>query len=242
MKNIVPQRDLSKRKSKIIAIEGFDAVGKHTQTMELKKYFEGKGLKVGTISLPDYEEPSADLINRWLKREYNLNNAYVIASLYAINRFNAIFYNEDVLNSIMNDDIFIFDRYTGSNILHTMSIIPEDRDEDKVTFVNFIRMYEHNLLGIPNPDITIFLDLAPDTAHKLCVKRAEKEGRIIDKNEDLEFQKECYHNKNTLRMIYPTNIIDCNKYDNNWHSIGILSIENINNKIIDVVESIISVN
>lgn len=232
MKGIMSQIDLSRRNSKIIAIEGFDAVGKHTQATAIKTYFENKGLKVGMISLPEYTEPSADLINRWLNRQYNLDNAYVIASLYAINRFNAIYYNANVLDSIVNGDVFIFDRYCGSNILHTMSLVP---DNEKMDLCSFVTCYEHNLLRIPKPDITIFLDLDPDTAHRLCVERAKKSGVAMDENEDLEFQKNCYRNKQVLSTVYDTDIVDCNVYDGNRHAIGVLPIGDITNKIISVL-------
>ena len=234
MKELIPQVDLSKRKSKIIAIEGFDAVGKHTQSMKLKKHLEDKGLNVGDISLPDYAEASAVLIDLWLKRYYNVNNAYHIASLYAINRFNAIYYNSKVLNSIANDDVFIFDRYIGSNILYTMGLL--DTLKEKGEFCDFLRKYEHGLLNLPEPDVVIFLDLYPETAHRMCVNRAKNEGRVIDENEDLKFQRQCYENKEFLRLFYPNTImIDCNTYDESGRPVSILNADEISEKVLEFV-------
>lgn len=226
------QIDVRKRKSKIVVIEGLDAVGKHTQASLMKKRLESEyGLKVAMHSFPDYEEPSADLINLWLNREYDCKNAYAVASLYSINRFNTIFNGDDtLLDDIMNKDIVIFDRYTGSNVLHAMTLI--DNLVEKSNFCRFLREYEFDLLKLPDPDLAIFLDLDVKVSHMLCLQRACEDGRKIDENEDLKYQTQCADNKEFLKLFYNNTVtIDCNKYGPNGISYDILPIKDILDKI-----------
>jgi dTMP kinase len=48
--------------ARLIAIEGLDGSGKETQTKLLRQFLEAQGAKVGSISFPQYGEPSAALV------------------------------------------------------------------------------------------------------------------------------------------------------------------------------------
>ena len=63
---------------------------------------------------------------------------------------------------------FLCDRYATSNIIYHMSKVPDDeRDE----FIRWHSDFEYNKLGIPKPDLVLYLDVEPEVSQKLMEKR-----------------------------------------------------------------------
>ena len=139
-------RSLSRR-GRIIAIEGIDAVGKRTQSLRLQNWFRRNGIKVTSLSFPDYETPIGREIKAFLagKRDFQ---AEVRHMLFAANRWEKV---SVIRESQIANEIVIVNRYTESNLVYGVA--------------NGLRLEWLAALeeGIPKSDLVIVLD-APSKA------------------------------------------------------------------------------
>lgn len=173
---------------KLIVIEGLDGSGKATQAELLFAYLGQHGLPVAKVSFPDYESDSSALVRMYLKGEFgncpNDVNAYAASSFYAVDRYAS--YKKNWETFYQNGGVVIADRYTTSNAIHQCSKLPkEDWDE----YLKWLFDYEYKLLGIPEPTLTIFLDVMPEISQKLMTARyAGDEGQKDIHEQDLDYQ------------------------------------------------------
>ena len=59
-------------------------------------------------------------------------------------------------------------RYTTSNAIHQMGKLP---GSEWNTYLDWLMDYEYRLLGLPKPDLVIFLDMPPEVSQKLLSGR-----------------------------------------------------------------------
>lgn len=182
-------------KGRLIVIEGLDSSGKETQSKLLFEHFEKCGEKVKRIEFPNYKSDSAALVKMYLGGSFGDSpdcvNPYAASSFFAVDRF-ATFKTdfEEFLNS---GGIVIADRYTTSNMIHQASKIEDEAEREK--FLSWLYDYEYNLIGLPQPDSVIFLDMPMEIAQKLMQKRANK----IDGSESKDIHE---RNKKYLEDTY----------------------------------------
>ncbi len=153
----------------LIVIEGLDGSGKATQTMLLADYFERKGSDIKKISFPDYESRSSALVKMYLNGEIgSLDevNIYAASNFYSLDRY--ISYMRVWKNDYLSGKNIIADRYTTSNICHQMSKLPQ---EQWSSYIEWLEHYEYVMLGLPKPDIVVYLDMAPEASQKLMLSR-----------------------------------------------------------------------
>lgn len=156
--------------AKLIAIEGLDGSGKETQTKLLRGALEGMGYKVGSVSFPQYGKPSAALVEDYLHGGFGQRasdvNAYAASSFFAMDRL--VSYLKSWRIDYENSDYFIADRYITSNAIHQCSKLPQGQWAE---FIDWLLDYEHGKLGLPAPDIVIYLRLDLATSQRLLEKR-----------------------------------------------------------------------
>lgn len=155
---------------KLIVLEGLDGSGKATQTDLLWKYLQKTGHKVQKVTFPDYESPSSSLVKMYLSGEFGTDaesvNAYAASSFYAVDRYASFrtnwgsFYNEGGL--------ILADRYTTSNAVHQCAKLPREHWDE---YLYWLFDFEYNKVGIPKPDLVIYLDVDPDVSQKLMTGR-----------------------------------------------------------------------
>ncbi|MBQ8604831.1 MAG: thymidylate kinase [Oscillospiraceae bacterium] len=155
---------------KLIVIEGLDGSGKGTQAQILFDTLEKQGRKVKKISFPVYSSDSSALVRMYLAGQFGSRpgdvNAYAASSFYAVDRF-ASFKSD--WEKLYNDDyIIIADRYTTSNGVHQCSKLPE---EEWTGFMDWLYDFEYKKMGIPAPDMVIYLDMSPQVSQKLLSGR-----------------------------------------------------------------------
>lgn len=135
------------RGGRIISIEGVDAVGKSTQSLHLQTWFKSKGVKVTSLSFPDYETPIGREIKAFLagKRTFQ---AEVRHMLFAANRWEKL---AAIRESQIENEVVIVNRYTESNLVYGVA--------------NGLRLEWLAALeqGLPKSDLVIVLD-APSMA------------------------------------------------------------------------------
>ncbi|PRR77881.1 Thymidylate kinase [Clostridium liquoris] len=200
------------KKGKLIVLEACDGSGKATQTKKLYERLILEGYDVLKVEYPNYESDSSALIKMYLNGEFGDKpedvNAYTASTFYAVDRYASFkkhwegFYDKG--------GIVLADRYTTSNMVHQASKI--DNLEEKNKFLNWLCDLEFNLMGLPIPDVVVFLNMPPEYSKKLISNRknkftGEEEKDIHEKNE--EYLIHSYKNACKIAEKYNWKQIDC---------------------------------
>lgn len=178
-------------KNKLVVIEGLDGSGKSTQFEIIDRYFAQNNIPHKSISFPDYNNPSSALVKMYLGGEFSKNakdiNAYAASSFYAVDRYASYkLYWEDAYK---NGDLILASRYVTSNAIYQM--VKCDKSEWN-EYLDWLYDYEYSKLGLPVPDLVIFLDMPIEVSQKLLAKRYEGDESKKDIHEvDIEFLKSC---------------------------------------------------
>lgn len=132
----------------LIAFEGLDQSGKETQTRTLRVRLERAGHQVRTLSFPEYDTPIGQELRKALGGERDFPPD-VMQLLYVANRLE---FRPKLLVWLAAGDIVICDRYRASSVAYgeAQGLDPQ--------WLEDIQRY------LPEPDLTLFLDIAPETA------------------------------------------------------------------------------
>ncbi len=176
---------------KLIVIEGLDGSGKSTQLELLPKNLEKIGIDCKTVSFPDYESDSSALVKMYLSGEFGSKpddvNAYAASSFYAVDRYAS--YKAKWGEYYNGGGTIVSGRYTTSNAVHQASKLSEDKWVD---FLSWLYDFEYNKIGIPKPDLVIFLDMPTSVSQKLLKKRYDGNGGEKDIHEkDVNYLEHC---------------------------------------------------
>ena len=178
-------------KGKLVVLEGLDGSGKSTQFERLYDILSADGADVKKISFPDYNEPSSALVKMYLNGEFSKNpndvNAYAASSFYAVDRYASFvrFWKDDYLNG----KLILAARYATSNCIYQMTKLT---DEDWDSYLEWMRDFEYNKLGLPEPDSVIFLDMPIEISQQLLLKRYKGNDEKKDIHEaNVNFLKQC---------------------------------------------------
>ncbi len=176
----------------LITIDGLDGSGKQTQSELLFERLKNDGVKVKLVSFPDYDSNSSALVKMYLGGEFSHDpdavNAYASSSFFAVDRFASFVKNwkEDYENGC----VIIANRYTTANAIHQLTKI--EGDTERKEFLNWLYDFEFGKLGIPAPDLTLFLEVPVEISLGLIRKRSEETGREIDIHENEAHLKRAY--------------------------------------------------
>jgi dTMP kinase len=132
----------------LIAFEGLDQSGKETQARRLGESIRAAGRIVHAISFPDYTTPIGAELGRALRGEHEYPPD-VMQLLYIANRYE---YRPRLQQWLADDDVVVCDRYTASSIAYGET---QGLDAAWLTGVQ-----DH----LPQPDLTLLLDIPPATA------------------------------------------------------------------------------
>ena len=182
-------------RGKLIVIDGLDGSGKATQSgllAEAMARHNPRGARL--VSFPDYESPSAALVKMYLAGEFGQRagdvNAYAASSFYAVDRYAS--YKEDWGGAYEAGELILANRYTTSNAVHQASKLPSgERD----SFLAWLFDLEYGRLGLPKPDLVIYLDLPSEMSEQMLRRRQEETGTQADIHEqDAAYLRHCREN------------------------------------------------
>lgn len=178
--------------SKLIVIDGLDGSGKGTQSKLLVEYLENNGHSARRIDFPRHGKKSAALVDGYLSGELGGSpddtGAYAAATLFAVDRYWS--YRTEWGEDYRSGKIIVADRYTTANAVHQCSKMPRSEWD---AFLSWLWENEYKRIGIPAPDLTIYLEMRPDISRRLIASRAEKDGRATDIHErDTGYLDRCY--------------------------------------------------
>lgn len=197
--------------NKLIVIEGSDGSGKKTQsdilTSRLMQY-----TPTTKMSFPDYEGPFGKEVRRYLNGEFGnvgffdsiqeaINQLQpgkvspcwgmlrVIAALGKVNHIElaSLLYAADravnlpKLKEALNNGVVVCDRYDISNWAHQGAKL---EGQERENLILWLKRLEREQVGLPVPDLVVYLNLPPEKAREAM----EKSRRKLDMHEqDLDY-------------------------------------------------------
>ncbi|MBR4910030.1 MAG: deoxynucleoside kinase [Clostridia bacterium] len=176
---------------KLIVIEGLDGSGKSTQLEMLKVRLTEAGFPITAISFPDYESDSSALVKMYLSGKFGDKpsdvNPYAASLFYCVDRYAS--FKTKWGNDYDSGRAIIAGRYTTSNAIHQASKLKESEWRP---FLDWLYDIEYEKVGIPKPDLVIFLDMPVEVSQKLLSGRyhGDEGGKDIHER-DIEYLNRC---------------------------------------------------
>lgn len=194
---------------KLIVFEGTDGSGKATQTRLLCQYLEERGILYQKIDFPRYGKPSAAMVQEYLDGNLGKKaddvNAYAASMFYAMDRYAS--YKQDWGAFYEAGGLVVADRYTTSNAVHQASKLP---DAERKSYLDWLFDLEYRLLGLPKPDLVVYLDMPTEIAEQMMRQREQATGTHADIHEqDEAYLKKCRANAREVVNICGWTVIDC---------------------------------
>ena len=202
-------RGLVKTVGSLIVFEGIDGSGKSTQFELLCRRLEGEGRDFRRVRFPRYDQPSSALIRMYLGGGFGNDpdavNAYAASSFFAVDRYAS--FMQDWRQYYEGGGLILTDRYTTSNAIHQgAKLVPEQREH----FFAWLYEYEFRLMGLPEPDLVIFLDIDAKRAARRLERRQEETGTAGDIHEkDIGYLENCSQSGRQAALHYGWRTIDC---------------------------------
>ena len=194
---------------KLIVIEGTDGSGKSTQFRLLTEHLQQDQTQFKRIVFPRYSEESSALIRMYLGGQFGSNpsdvSAYAASTFYGVDRYAS--YKMDWGQWYEQGGLVLSDRYTTSNAVHQASKEPE---ENWVSYWKWLSAFEYDQLGLPCPDLTIYLDVPTDFTEQMMRRREADTNTKADIHEqNLEYLATCRRMGRAAAAFYGWTVIDC---------------------------------
>ena len=189
-------------KGKLIVLEGIDGSGKSAQYRRLCQRLENDKIAYNHIVFPRYDKDSSALIRLYLGGAFGTHpsdvNAYTASTFYAVDRFAS--YRDDWGRIYENGGLILSDRYTTSNAVHQGSKLP---DAELPAFFSWLADLEYNKMGLPEPDLVLYLDVDLETSRRRMRRREEKTHTHADIHEmDSDYLARCLHTADMACQYY----------------------------------------
>ena len=189
-------------KGRLIVLEGIDGSGKSSQYRRICARMEKDGIDYNHIVFPRYDKESSALIRMYLSGQFGTHpddvNAYTASTFYAVDRFAS--FREDWGKTYENGGLIISDRYTTSNAVHQGSKLS---DEELPAFFRWLSDLEYGKMGLPKPDLVIYLDVDLETSLARMKRRQDKNNTKADIHEkDVAYLRRCLHTADMAAQYY----------------------------------------
>lgn len=194
---------------KLIVIEGTDGSGKSTQFRLMSQHLERDNITFKHLVFPRYSEESSALIRMYLGGQFGSKptdvNAYAASSFYAVDRFAS--YKMDWGQWYENGGLVLSDRYTTSNAVHQASKLS---GEERKEYLHWLYDFEYSKLGLPKPDLVIYLDVPTDFTEKMLRHREADTNTKADIHEqDMQYLATCRQTGRDAANYYGWTVINC---------------------------------
>ena len=196
---------------KLIVFEGTDGSGKATQSELLCRRLETEDRPFRKITFPRYGKPSAAMVEEYLHGNLGKHpgdvNAYAASLFYAMDRYAS--WKQDWGTFYEDGGLIVADRYTTSNAVHQASKLPE---EERKAYLDWLFDLEYRLLGLPAPDLVVYLDMPTELTEKMMRKREAVSGTQADIHEqDEAYLRRCRENANEVARLCGWTVIRCGR-------------------------------
>ena len=147
----------------MLAIEGTDKAGKHTQVIKIMDYLRAHGIAAETLDFPQYNAFFGRMVRDYLNGRFGaireLPAEYTMLP-YALDRLQ---HQPQIAGWLRDGKWVVLDRYTYSNSF-SIAKYPRDKWADKIAFMEDL---EFNQMGIIKPDHNIYLYLDPKISYNM---------------------------------------------------------------------------
>lgn len=220
-------------KGKLIVIEGLDGSGKATQAKRLAAFLQHEGKPVREISFPNYDSDSSALVRMYLSGAFGTEpgdvNPYAASSFFAVDRYAGM--KQDWGRFYDDGGILIADRYTTSNAIHQCCKLPKEQWD---TYLHWLFHYEYELLGLPAPDLVVYLRLGIETSQRLMSERYHGDEKKKDIHEsNMSYLEQAHIAADYCARKFDWNTVDCSDAD------GLRCVEAIGDDVMKCVSLVI---
>lgn len=196
---------------KLIVIEGTDGSGKSTQFRCLMEHLKNDAIDFKHLVFPRYQQESSALIRMYLGGEFGDKpsdvNAYAASAFYAVDRYAS--YKQDWGKWYEEGGLVLSDRYTTSNAVHQAS---KEVGQARAEYLDWLYEFEYKKLGLPCPDLVIYLDVPTDYTEKMMRKREQDTNTTADIHEkDMQYLATCRETGRAAAEHYGWKVIYCVK-------------------------------
>lgn len=218
---------------KLIVFEGTDGSGKATQAKMLGQRLRREGILFQEIDFPRYGNPFAEPAKLYLEGALGKHpgdvSAYASSTLFAVDRYAS--YRQDWGGAYEAGTLILANRYTTSNAVHQASKLPPAQREE---FLQWLFDLEYHRLGLPEPDLVLYLDLPTELSEKMLRQREQATGTQADIHEqDEAYLRACRENARQIVQALGWRVIQCAKQD------CVRSIEDIHQEVWERVKEIL---
>ena len=198
-------------RGKLIVLEGTDGSGKATQARLLAQHLAREGRAFREIDFPRYGNPFAEPAKLYLDGALGAHagdvNAYAASVLYAVDRFAS--YKEDWGGAYEAGELILANRYTTSNAVHQASKLPAGERE---AYLRWLFDLEYHRMGLPAPDLVIYLDLPTELSEAMLRKRQQATGTHADIHEqDEDYLRACRDNARSIARQLGWTVVRCDR-------------------------------
>ena len=196
---------------KLIVFEGTDGSGKATQARLLCRHLEEEGTPFREINFPRYGKPSAAMVQEYLDGNLGRHpgdvNAFAASMFFSMDRYAS--YKQDWGDFYESGGLIVADRYTTSNAVHQASkLLKSERKE----YLDWLFELEYGKLGLPKPDLVIYLDMPTEITEQMMRRREQATGTHADIHEqDEAYLKNCRTNAGEISGECGWSVINCAK-------------------------------
>lgn len=184
---------------KLIVIAGGNGAGKKTQCDLLVARLKREGFVGAYADFPQHDKLSSYFVRKYLNKEYGHPNKvgpYRASIFFALDRYDD---SERLHKELERGSIIVSNRYVSANIGHQGGKIKDETERNK--FLNWLLNFEFNLMGIPKPDLVIYLHVPPEIADKLIEKKEVSTRRYIKTGNKDAHEIDPEHNKNAEKAF-----------------------------------------
>lgn len=194
---------------KLIVFEGTDGSGKSTQFRLACEALAAAGREFRTCAYPQYQEESSALIRMYLGGQFGAHpsdvNAFAASSFYAVDRYGG--YKTHWGAYYEAGGLMVLDRYTTSNAVHQASKLPAGEREE---FFRWLADFEYGKLGLPAPDLVIWLDMPIQLAVANLRRRESDTHTTADIHEvDTDYLRSCREAAAQAAAFYGWRRVEC---------------------------------
>lgn len=218
---------------KLIVFEGTDGSGKSTQFRLACESLAANRREFRTCVYPQYKEESSALVRMYLGGQFGRHpsdvNAYAASSFYAVDRYAG--YKKHWGPYYEAGGLMVLDRYTTSNAVHQASKMPPEQREP---FFRWLADFEYGKLGLPSPDLVVWLDLPIELAVANLRRRENDTHTTADIHEvDVGYLTTCREAAAQAAAFYGWRRIDCADGEG-----GVRSMDDIHHEIMLLLQTI----
>lgn len=166
-------------RGKLLAIEGIDGSGKHTQVELLARALDQSGVDYLSLSFPRYPSFFGQAVAQYLKGEFgslDQVDPHFAALLYAGDRLEA---KGELESALASGRAVLADRYVASNLAHQGARVPAARRQE---FLDWLRRLEYEIFGLPREDLVVYLRIPVGEATLRMGSRPRKLAQDIQES------------------------------------------------------------